>query len=224
MTKFNHEKDYVQDQDDIKMRKEYENSAAGKVPLDYFTVGCQRYTVLKYFWLNKGKIVTKKDITHYTRTKGFDSTDIQDARHINKGNGYAILQAGEIYEGIKLKRGQYVFEGFDKIHPAYNPDRRKQGFSNGNFEELKKEKDFTCQTCGYKEGTNHRITQRPVELQKGHKDPTKKLDIDNLILQCSYCNQLYKDKYEFDDNGCIKGLTLKELKKQYDKYFGIQNT
>ena len=62
-----------------------------------------------------------------------------------------------------------------------------------NFEELKKEYDYTCLTCGAKEGEKHRLYKSEfVKLQRGHKDPEKSLSISNIIPQCQFCNRSYK--------------------------------
>jgi hypothetical protein len=40
-------------------------------------------------------------------------------------------------------------------------------------------------------------------LQKGHMDPRKPLALGNVIPQCKYCNQQYKNKAVFNERGAI---------------------
>lgn len=203
---------------DIEMKNEFENSFAQNGGVKFPKIGTQRYYILKYYYINKNKVVTKEQIQSYVGDcLSKQIRDLQDVRHLGKQEGFHILQGGENYNNIKLKKGEYVFTGFDEINSFYNNKRRKN--IPVDFEECKKNFDYQCATCGSKEGEPHRFTKQPTVLEKGHKDPELPLDLSNLIPQCEYCNKKYKDSFIFDDFGQIKCYTKKELEIQYEKVF-----
>ncbi len=163
----------------------------------------QKYHTLMFLYKNKGKVVTKKQIEQYVcGVLNIVQKDIQDGRHLSKQNGFDIIQGGNIHNNILLKRGEYVFLGFDRPNKYYSIKRRV--YNNKDFDDVKKQFNYTCVTCGCKEGESHKYTGSITKLESAHKDPTKELTIDNMIPQCGYCNKKYKDKYIFDDFGQVK--------------------
>ena len=63
-----------------------------------------------------------------------------------------------------------------------------------------------------------------IRLQKGHKNPSKPLNIANIIPQCDYCNQTYKNDFIFGDDGRIKAvfnpkIILKSPQKTLKAFF-----
>jgi hypothetical protein len=42
-------------------------------------------------------------------------------------------------------------------------------------------------------------------------DPRKKLDLDNTIPQCQYCNQTYKDYFRFNEYGRVIAVNNPEI-------------
>ena len=136
--------------------------------------------------------------------------DLQSLRHLGKQDGFNILQGGEIFKGQKLKRGQYVFLGFERPNGFYFSKRRKESFS-GEWSDMKEEYDYCCATCGAPEGKKHKHTNKVVALEKGHMDPRKPMSEDNIIPQCSWCNQTSKDRWVYDRLGRVKAITGRGL-------------
>jgi len=203
---------------DIEMKNEFQDSIAKKETAKFPRFGTQDYYTLKYYYINKNKIVTKTEATSYvSKCLSKQIGDLQSLRHLGKQSGFDILQQHEIFNNIELKSGEYVFTGFDKMNPFFNDKRRKK--SPLDFEECKKNFDHQCATCGSKEGEPQRFTKQPTLLEKGHKNPELPLDMSNLIPQCEFCNKKYKNRFIFDDFGQIKCYTDKELKTQYEKVF-----
>ena len=63
--------------------------------------------------------------------------------------------------------------------------------------------DNRCATCGIEEGKKDPRNEELVVLQQGHMNPREKLTLDNVIPQCQYCNQTYKDYFLFNENGRV---------------------
>jgi len=175
------------------------------------------------FWENKNKVVTKRymEVTVYGRL-GRPTKDLQSVRHLGKQNGFDILQHPCKHNGRQLRRGEYVFTGFNKTNEYWEASRRNE--SDLDWVSLKKEYGNRCATCGSKEGQKHFKTKEPTRLEKGHMDPSKPMSNKNIIPQCSYCNRLYRDKFKFDRHGNIKsptpqailGLTEEEKREIYN--------
>lgn len=203
---------------DIEMKNEFLNSFCENEGVKLPKIGTQKYYVLKFYFINKNKILTKQQIQSYVGDcLSKQIGDLQDVRHLGKQVGFNIMQGGEIFNGIKLKKGEYLFTGFDKTNDFYN--NKKRAKNPVDFEECKKNFDHRCATCGSKEGESHRFTKQPTLLEKGHKNPELPLDLSNLIPQCEFCNKKYKNRFIFDDFGQIKCYTTKELEIQYEKIF-----
>lgn len=160
---------------------------------------------LLYYYNNMNKIISKKDIEKYVCNElGIASRDIQAVRHLAKQNGFNILQGGRdvFHEGKNVKKGHYVFLGFEKMNPYFSLSRREE--KDLDFKKLKAKFNNCCATCGSVENKPHRKTKEPTLLEKGHMDPREPMTMSNIIPQCSYCNQIYKDKFVFDRFGNIK--------------------
>ena len=193
------------------MERDFNSSPLSKHQIKLPKAGTQKGTCLEYLWLNKGKIVTKSDAEEYVfDTMGRNSKDLQSLRHLGKQDGFNILQGGEVFEGQKLKRGQYVFLGFDRPNGFYFSKRRKENFT-GDWSDMKKEYDNCCATCGAPEGERHKHTNKIVVLEKGHMDPRKAMVDGNIIPQCSWCNQTSKDRWVYDRLGRVKAITERGL-------------
>lgn len=72
-----------------------------------------------------------------------------------------------------------------------------------NFAELKLAYGNKCATCGIEEGKKDTRNECIVMLQQGHMNPRKPLTLDNTIPQCQYCNQTYKDYFQFNEYGRV---------------------
>jgi hypothetical protein len=211
---------------DIELKKNYDNSFAQQKGVKFPNFGSQNYFTLKYYFININKIITKGEAEEYvSKCLNKRISDLQAVRHLASGteySGYSILQGGSFHNGIKLKRGQYVFTGFDKVNEQWSLQTRLAGIPN-NWEECKQNFNYCCATCGSKENEINRISKQITFLEKGHKNPDFELNQSNMIPQCSYCNKKYKDRFIFDDYGQVKCLTDKELKKQYQQRFNTNS-
>jgi hypothetical protein len=190
-----------------KMLEEF-NSSPIKGKIDSFPKRkTQKGEVLLYYWENVGTILTKEQIEKEVCSRLNKPTkDLQSVRHLAKQDGFNILQQGCLYKGQKLKRGCYVFLGFNKLNEYYSIRRRDE--SDLDWADIKKNHGFKCLTCGEKEGTKHRKTGQITRLEKGHRDPSKDMSNNNIIPQCSYCNQYYGNRFVFDNFGNVKSPTI----------------
>jgi hypothetical protein len=150
--------------------------------------------LLKYY----GEIVTKKELTEGWNKIGNPTNDFQITRHLGLQFGYCIEKSGsKIF-------GWYKLLTLEKPHPSFIPIRRNQTFSEAEWETLKKEYEYRCQSCGVIDGDIHYKDKTMIaKLEKGHCDPRKELTLDNVFPQCNYCNQLYRNKFVFDKRGNV---------------------
>ena len=60
--------------------------------------------------------------------------------------------------------------------------------------------------AGWRKGSP-RYGEDIVQLQQGHKDPSKSAaDKDNIIPQCQFCNQAYRGDFTFDDKDRVRAV------------------
>ena len=101
-----------------------------------------------------------------------------------------------------------------------SPKNRRSTLPKDDWKSLLCAYNYTCATCGAKEGEKHRFYGgQVVQLQKGHKDPLGAGDdMDNIIPQCQYCNRAYRNHYEFDDKGRVRAVaSVKPVEKSNEK-------
>lgn len=204
------------------MLKKFKNSFAQKKGVKLPKLGTQKYHTLEFLCENVGEVVNKSIAEKKVFQRlGIQSKDLQSLRHLGKQDGFAILQANDEHKGYKLKRGEYLFKGFDEVNPYWDFKRRNE--KDLDFLALKKKYNNQCASCGSKEGFPHRYTKQVVKLEKGHMNPSFSMNQDNVIPQCSYCNQIAKDKWIFDKCGFAKYMTLKGLlshpEKDQEKFY-----
>ena len=204
--------------------EEFENSQAKKLGVKLPDKNTQKYETLKYYWENKQKIVNKAEATSaVSKRLNISVIDLQALRHLAKQDGFDILQGPCEYNGIPLKKGQYVFLGFDTVNQYWHFSRRKE--DDLDFQKVIKKYNNSCATCGAKEKKEHRYTNQIVLLEKGHKNPNLPMTNDNIIPQCSYCNKRASNKFIFDDYGFVKYPTKEGLqsfpKEVKEEFFNI---
>jgi hypothetical protein len=91
---------------------------------------------------------------------------------------------------------------------GYIPTRRNVKFNKGEWEQLKKNYNYSCATCNNTENEPDRYDENKItKLEKGHMNPKLPLTLGNTIPHCSECNSQYKDKFIFNKLGRIIGTT-----------------
>tara|TARA_R100000008_G_scaffold82977_1_gene67840 strand:- start:524 stop:1183 length:660 start_codon:yes stop_codon:yes gene_type:complete len=185
----------------------------------------QKGQVLLFLFQNRGRVITKAEAERVVCGRMNKQTkDLQSLRHLGKQSGFNILQAGSIYEGRKLKKGEYVLVDLEKVNPYFNNSRRDE--SSLSFSLIKKRYNDSCATCGSTEGMPHRYSREIVVLEKGHKDPTMAMNNSNIIPQCQLCNKVAKDNWIFDEFGRVakitpQGLLSRHSRKQKEEFLKV---
>jgi len=87
-------------------------------------------------------------------------------------------------------RGKHKLDPFKPSTEWLNEKTRREVRLNANdFIDIKVAYGNKCATCGAREGRpDSRYGDDLVELQQGHMDPSKPLDLQNIIPQCQFCN------------------------------------
>ena len=187
----------------LEMFKDFSQSPISEKGVEMPNEGTQGGDTLLYLYNNMGLVVKKKDAEREVfSARGEQSKDLQPLRMLGKQDGFDILQGGQMYQGQKLKRGTYVFQGFENVNNFWSFSRRNN--SGLDFDSLKEKYDYMCATCGSKEGKPQRYTERIVVLEEGHMDPGKPMTMDNIIPQCNDCQTFYKDNAIFNERGQVR--------------------
>lgn len=159
---------------------------------------------LIYLYAFKGQAIHKSVITDFCKKFDANCAADQQVRHL-QADGWFLLKNGEEMDGEKCPRGYYCLFNVNQPYPGFIKKKkfRVNNLQTDDFEEIKKQYGYCCATCGAKEGSEHRYGfAGKVQLQKGHKNPNKPLEIGNIIPQCQFCNRdMYKDNFIFDDYG-----------------------
>lgn len=148
------------------------------------------------------KVVTKDELTVFIRKHG-GSNDVQQARHLGKQRGWYI-DAGRRNNSAALLSGEYKLISLENPFPGYFPKRRHVAITEEMWEDIKRQYGYRCACCGSKEGEPNFYSPSSItKLQKGHMDPSKELTVDNIIPQCSLCNQPDKNFWIYDSKGRV---------------------
>lgn len=107
------------------------------------------------------KAISKQELTDFIRQFYPETNDVQQARHLSKQKGYNIISGtrGDINE--KIPAGYYKLIDLQNPYKSYKANRRK-GIQSESFEELKKEYNYRCATCGSREGELHYIRKNEI--------------------------------------------------------------
>ena len=160
--------------------------------------------LLKY----RKKLVHKDLISRFVRAHIPDAALDQQVRHLGSQLHWNVLNKGANIpdEDEKVPSAFYYLVSIDQPNPSllFDELKRKGRLAAKDFYELKVVYNFCCATCGRKEGSiDERFADMVIELQQGHMDPSKKLDLSNTIPQCQYCNQTYGDDFCFNQYGRV---------------------
>lgn len=160
-------------------------------------------TILKHF---AGKAVHKDDIALLIRKLRRKSATDQQVRHLKTQGGWFILNRGD---SLKVDGKEYYNpEGCHVLVTTERPFphstlQRRASVAEGDWEEILKQYNYTCASCGTKVGEYHRFDSayKVEALEKGHMDPNKTLEAGNVIPQCRWCNKTARGDFTFDEQG-----------------------
>lgn len=157
----------------------------------------------------KTRVITKSELTEFIQQYYPKINDVQQARHLAAQKGWYIL-SGTRGDSTSngLKAGEYQLRSLEAFYPGFTSQRRADSLGGDGWEALKKEYGYCCACCGSKEGKPHRYWKNIItELQRGHKDPRKPLELGNVIPQCSVCNRPDRNYWIYDDKGRVVGIS-----------------
>jgi len=159
--------------------------------------------------------VSKEELTQFIRQYYPTVTDVQQARHLGAQKGWFIAAGGRDNKEIILSRGEYQLISLEKPYPAFHKHRIEK---TDNWEELKKQYQYRCATCGSVEGEpNIHWPNTITHLQKSHMDPNKPLLPGNIIPQCQKCNRADRNNWVYDERGRVIKLANPNVIKRSDK-------
>jgi hypothetical protein len=187
----------------------YYNKYLDKLGVKKGSANNNLFCALEYLYINLKKEVHIDEIRTYVQKKGkplIGGTDTLQVRHLGQQYGYNILKGGDICQDTtgKIKKSYYMLVNLKLSYPNFCKDKRKEKLNNNSWSDIKNEYDNKCVHCGSKEGEPLRWNNNKITvLAQGHQDPRKELSEDNIIPQCSICNQQYKNKAIFNRRGFI---------------------
>lgn len=144
--------------------------------------------VLVYLYKNIGKSISKNELTSFIKQYYPNINDVQQARHLGQQQGWFILSGtrGDIEaKEHGIKSGEYMLITLETHYPNFTNLRRNYDETGNFWEQMKKEYNYRCATCGSKEGSpNIHYPNSITKLQKGHKDPTKQFTDIICVRSC----------------------------------------
>ena len=149
------------------------------------------------------KQISKEDLTKFIKHFFPDVNDVQQARHLGAQKGWYIASGtrGD-FEG--LPANHYKLITLEKPYPKFKQERRTSSLTSMDWNQLKEYYDHRCAMCNSKEGQPHYNWPNVItQLQQGHMDPSKPLEIGNIIPQCQVCNRGDRDRWVLDDKGRV---------------------
>lgn len=163
---------------------------------------------LRYLYKYRNNEIYINDIKNYVTKNGIKLTgsDSLQIRHLALQYGFNILKGNEInpINGIKLKKSHFMLINLFVPHPSYINIKKYKNLDKNIWNKILITYEYKCACCGNEEGKPMRFNKYKIcKLQKGHMNPTKKLDIYNIIPQCENCNQQYKNKAIFNKRGYV---------------------
>ncbi|MGQ9510252.1 MAG: hypothetical protein ACUVTN_12810 [Thermodesulfobacteriota bacterium] len=163
----------------------------------------------------KTKKVSKGELTQFIRQYYSDVTDVQQARHLGAQKGWFIASGTRGNRTVTLASGEYKLISLKKPYPAFKGHRVEE---TEEWEDLKKQYEYRCATCGSEEGKPHIHWPNSItKLQKAHMDPNKPLVAGNIIPQCEKCNRADRNNWVYDQRGRVIKLANPNVIKRSDK-------
>lgn len=161
--------------------------------------------IFLYKYLNC--LVHKDMVSEFVRKYIPNSAFDQQVRHLGSQYLWYVLNKGAKIPNVneKVPSGYNYLFSIEVANPiAVSLALKRTGrLGARNFSELKLAYGNKCATCGIEEGKKDNRNEEMVVLQQGHMNPRKQLTLDNTIPQCQYCNQTYKDHFQFNEYGRV---------------------
>ena len=148
--------------------------------------------------INLDKGVHKSEMSKLAQRDKPELAADQQVRHLKRA-GWNL---------IDVRRGMHKLDPY-KPSPEWNREqtRRRQIDSAELFDDLKKAFGYRCASCGGEEAKpDARYGDGLIELQQGHMNPERPLQRGNLIPQCQFCSQTYKNDFTFDAKGRVRAI------------------
>jgi hypothetical protein len=163
---------------------------------------------LQLVWLRKhlGELVRKEDITALVQHFVPDASGDQQPRQL-KYKGWDVRCSGKSGDtwstGDRVPNGHYVLESVKNPSSEFLKKSLKRAgrLAAEDWETLLAVYDHRCGVCKNKART----------LEKGHKDPAKPDELDNLMPMCPTCNNWISNNVVVDDEGRVTALANSKL-------------
>lgn len=168
----------------------------------------QKWVWLAVLFHHKDRPVHKDYVSEATRRVFPNAAYDQQVRHL-KRDGWNLLPG---------KPGEHRLDPYS-VAPDFSTEkaRRHSRGPSSDFKTLKERTGNLCLTCGAAEKQPHPRYpgSQDVVIHQGHMDPAQSAHgIGNVIPQCQYCNQAYRDDFVFDDKGRVQAIaSLAPLKR-----------
>ena len=159
--------------------------------------------------INIGKATHINEIRDYVQKKGIilpGGGDSLQVRHLALQYGYNMLKGNDIHPITKEKvpMSHFLLIDLQDSHPGFISKKRNVEITTTGWDDLKKKYGNSCVNCGSKEGQPMRWNEHGItHLQQGHMNPKEPLTLCNIIPQCAFCNQQYKNKAIFNERGFV---------------------
>lgn len=163
----------------------------------------QMIFLYKYMNCFVHKDIVSRFVRQYIKNAALD----QQVRHLGTQYGWYVLNKGAKVPNVD----EIVPSGYNYLVTIESPNptilaaalKRAGRVAARNFYEIKIAYGNKCATCGLAEGKKDQRNQEVIVLQQGHMNPRLPLTLDNTIPQCQYCNQTYKDYFQFNEDGRV---------------------
>lgn len=163
--------------------------------------------VLVYLFNKFEEPVTKEELTYFLSLYDERSNDVQQGRHLGQQSGWFIITGtrnDEQCEKYNVKYGEYALISVKEYYPEFKHLKREVNITDDEWNNLKKEYNNKCATCGSIEGEkNFHYPNIITSLQKGHMNPNEELKLGNIIPQCSECNRQDRNYFIYNKKGRV---------------------
>ena len=186
---------------------------------------------LIFLYKYRRKLVHKDLVSAFVRKYLPKAALDQQVRHLGTQYFWNVLNKGASIpdEDETVPSAYNYLVSIDQPNPMLLLEeiKRRGRIAAMDFSELKIIYGNKCATCGIQEGSlDARMNDTKVVLHKGHMDPSKPLELYNVIPQCEYCNRTYGNDFIFDEYGRVTAIynpsvILRSPKSVRDEVYAI---